>query len=389
MTGYWRSAIIAACMAVSVGSVQARDLTPVEIDGDEAILHVLGLFLADPIACLQDDNCPWTNQSPDTEGGFTLVGTSGAGQLWSWRAPAGEEGTTGQGLHLYFYGIDLNELRPTAPFSSCVQKVSIPFSGDIIPLDYDDNGELENAFIFASPDEQTPASVRLEGNFLEGFFLKMFFDPALCRDRSPALGVASSSPPEQVQALIVDTFGNEQRTEALSPKSLVQAACVDPTKTDPATGAPLSLPISRWVPACRCFESGAAREWHCGILHPDFIAIRRMPLPIQPGKPYEEIWNLVPLGKLDGSVRVTIKSDGFEKPVELELPATSKLPDDHTRPNFGVGAGQTFTLKAMAPDKPGAVPGIAVFEYDMKDAKDESLKSFGLDISLDKSLFKQ
>jgi hypothetical protein len=165
--------------------------------------------------------------------------------------------------------------------------------------------------------------------------------------------------------------------------------CVVPDRTDPETGLPLELPISRDTPVCHCFESGAAREWHCGILHPDFIAIRRVPLPLRPGRPYEEIWTLVPLGELDENVRVTIRSDGFEKPVDLELPAAGKLPADHTRPNLGAGPGQTFTLNAMAPDKPASIPGVAVFEYDMKDAKDDSLKSFGLDISLEKSLFKQ
>jgi hypothetical protein len=382
MTGYWRSAIIAACMAVSVGSVQARDLRLAEIEvGDlEALLHVCGLFLADPITCLAS----WNNESSDIKGEFTLVGTSGAGPVLISRSPSiGEEGTPGQGLYPYFYGFELFDLRPNVPFSSCVQKVSVPFGSDIVPLDYDDDGELEDAWIYALPDRQSPASVHLTGNSTDGFFLTMLFDPGLCRDVF-FLAVASSLRPGPVQALIVDTFGNEQTTEALAPRSLLEA-CL--TRTE--SGAWLPLVISSSVPGCRCFESPAAREWRCGILHPDFIAIRRIPLPIGPGKPYEEIWNLVPLGKLDGSVRVTIKSDGFEKPVELELPATSKLPDDHTRPNFGVGAGQTFTLKAMAPDKPGAVPGIAVFEYDMKDAKDESLKSFGLDISLDKSLFKQ
>ncbi|NOX94134.1 MAG: hypothetical protein GXP04_03270 [Alphaproteobacteria bacterium] len=52
-------------------------------------------------------------------------------------------------------------------------------------------------------------------------------------------------------------------------------------------------------------------------------------------------------------------------------------------------AGETIKVKAMAPKEAMSVPGVAVFEYEMKDAESEFQKSFGLDITIEKDQFGQ
>jgi len=165
--------------------------------------------------------------------------------------------------------------------------------------------------------------------------------------------------------------------------------CVIPGTTDPATGLPVQLPISSSLPACRCFEDAGARELRCGLLHPDFFVIRQVPLPIRLGRPYEEIWRLVPLTALDGSVHVKIKGAGFKKPVQFQYLPQGKTTAENSATNFGRGAGKTFKLEAMAPTAAARMPGMAVFEYKMKDAKTDYLKRFGLDITLEKSMFEK
>jgi len=170
--------------------------------------------------------------------------------------------------------------------------------------------------------------------------------------------------------------------------------CVIPGREDPATGRPFELPISEFVPACRCFQDAGAREMRCGILHPDFFVIRHIPFPLTPGQPYEETWQFAPLTKLDGPVRITLEGAGFSKPVDMTFPSRGQfkgrdLITATKKWNARRGAGETVTVKAMAPKVPMSVPGVAIFDYEMKDADNEFQKRFGLDITIEKDQFGQ
>ena len=165
--------------------------------------------------------------------------------------------------------------------------------------------------------------------------------------------------------------------------------CVIPDKIDPVTGLPLELPISRFVPACRCFQDAGLREFRCGILHPDFFVIRRIPFPLIPGQPYEEVWQFSPLADLDGPVRIRLSGAGFEKPVNIAFSGKTKLSMKNLPAVVKSQEGQTVTLKARAPAKPVTTSGIAIIEYDMKDAGNEFQTRFGLDTTIEEGMFGQ
>lgn len=163
--------------------------------------------------------------------------------------------------------------------------------------------------------------------------------------------------------------------------------CVIPDHIDPATGLPIELPISRYAPACRCFRDAGLRELRCGILHPDFFAIRRIPFPLIPGQPYEEVWQFSPLAKLDGPVRITLEGGGFEKPVHISFPTKTKFSAKNLTAAMKPLAGQTIVLKAKAPAKAVTTPGVAIIEYDMKDADSKFQTRFGLDTTIEQDMF--
>lgn len=73
--------------------------------------------------------------------------------------------------------------------------------------------------------------------------------------------------------------------------------------------------IPAWLPVCRCLQDAGLRETRCALFHPDFFLYRRVPLPIDPGKPYEVLWTLVPLGPIKGVVEVS-------EPLGLKGPLT-------------------------------------------------------------------
>lgn len=154
--------------------------------------------------------------------------------------------------------------------------------------------------------------------------------------------------------------------------------CVIPGSTDPVTGLPYELPISNYVPACRCFADAGAREMRCGILHPDFFIVRRFAFPMVAGKPFEEHWQFTPLTKLDGPVRISISGGGLGKSVGFEFGRKS-----------GNQKTETFSTKAMAPKEAIVIPGSALIQYDMKDAKSEYQRSFGVDTSIYLSRFEK
>ena len=153
--------------------------------------------------------------------------------------------------------------------------------------------------------------------------------------------------------------------------------CVAVGVTDPNTGEWLVLPIGADTPACRCFEDSVARELRCGVLHPDFIMVRRVPLPLIAGKKFTEQWDFTPLTDLDGPVRMTLKGGGLYKPVYRDFGYKAEQ-----------GQTETFKVIGVAPKNLDKAPGLAAFEYGMEDATNEYLKKFGLDTSFDTENYK-
>ena len=137
------------------------------------------------------------------------------------------------------------------------------------------------------------------------------------------------------------------------------------------SGGAVPLPIDAATPVCRCFEDLIFNELRCGILHPDFFIVRRIPFPLPPGRDYVERWQFTPLTDLDGPVYLSISGGGLQQGQKFEF---------KSRP----GARRTMTrsLKAIAPKEALDVKGLAVVNYEMKDAQSEFEKAFGIDTTI-------
>ena len=141
---------------------------------------------APDVNCLFDDDC--TIFVDDTTAAFTYDLMTGAGFLQSRLWPRGQVGTIGAGLFPYLYRIDLRELvGPGNP--ACVSSFSLDF-GPVVPLDYDDDGSLEDMFVVTSGGlgSVAPSAVDLTGGRLT-----VSFSPAICGDFSPEQNNGESS----------------------------------------------------------------------------------------------------------------------------------------------------------------------------------------------------
>lgn len=141
---------------------------------------------ANEVRCLFDDSCTVFTQNKTAA--FTFDGLSGSGVLQSQQWPRGKAGTSGHGLYPYLYRIDMRELVAEGD-PACVDAVSFPF-GPAVPLDYDQDGQLENAFVITSGDDGsiTPDSIDLTNNTLT-----ITLNEAVCSDTSPADNDGNSS----------------------------------------------------------------------------------------------------------------------------------------------------------------------------------------------------
>jgi len=160
------------------------------------------------------------------------------------------------------------------------------------------------------------------------------------------------------------------------------------TITPAGGGAPVD--IDYYAPICRCLSDRTLLELRCAILHPDFFAIRRIPLPLTPGKPYEEIWQILPYTKLDGPINFTLSGKPFEKPVSLEYtPKRLRTYDMKSALSLMRSqSGKAFKVKAIAPESAAAGSAMAVFEYPMEDAEHEIQKHFGVKMTLPEEAYK-
>ena len=137
------------------------------------------------------------------------------------------------------------------------------------------------------------------------------------------------------------------------------------------SGGAVPTPIDYFTPACRCFEDLIINEFRCGIIHPDFVIVRRIPFPLTPGRSYTETWQFTPITGLDGAVRMRISGGGLAQ--EQKFQWSAKGASRRT---------QIRRIPAIAPKEAIDVKGLAVVEYDMQDAQSEMQKTFGIDTSL-------
>ncbi len=138
------------------------------------------------ILCLFDGDCAII--ADDTTSAFTLELMNGSGFLQSRLWPRGDVGTAGVGLFPYLYRVDMTELvGPGNP--GCVTSFSLDF-GPVVPLDYDDDGSLEQVFVITSGGlgSVAPSAVDLTGGELT-----ISFSPPVCGDFSAQQNNGESS----------------------------------------------------------------------------------------------------------------------------------------------------------------------------------------------------
>lgn len=119
---------------------------------------------------------------------FTLESTTGVGMLHTQLWPRGESGSAGAGLFPYLYRVDLRELVGSGN-PGCVTAVSFDF-GPVVPLDYDNDTDLEEVFLLTSGSEGNLAPSAID---MDSGQLTISFSPAICGDFSPAQNNGKSS----------------------------------------------------------------------------------------------------------------------------------------------------------------------------------------------------
>jgi len=153
--------------------------------------------------------------------------------------------------------------------------------------------------------------------------------------------------------------------------------CLIPTPGGGPSGFAPNLPV------CRCLRDEGLREFRCALLHPDFFAIRRIPWPL-PDAPITETWEFYAIAPLDGSVRMTLSGGGIQKPLTKSFGLKSKLG------KLGkLGGPETLVVNGILPKDLLAIPAVATFDYDMKDASSEWETNFSVDRSIDPDQFEQ
>lgn len=135
------------------------------------------------------------------------------------------------------------------------------------------------------------------------------------------------------------------------------------------------VPADPYSGACRCFQDADLREMRCGILHPDFFIERITPLPLKPGKLYDEVWRFTRLTNIDGPVRMSAEGLGRSKPQIHYFGVKGKQGTTETK---------TFTLRAPSQT---ISPGVTTFEYDMRNADDDSFRFFSFDTTISGDAF--
>lgn len=297
---------------------------------------------APPINCLFARDCRITVS--DFSAPITLPGARGEGFLQSRTAPPGEPATVGEGLVPYEYRIDLRAIGGVTA-APCITELSLDF-GPFEALDYDGDGSPEDVFVVSRGGLGSvgPASAdRVGGRIV------FRFEPAVCAGNRPGagestffFGLAAAGPPQPVDARL-----------SVSPGGVLDLEARAPGGSGAGAGPCLpGLPISEEAPVCRCLRDPVARELRCALLDPDFLLVRRTPLPIPPGEPFAVRWTFVPFDGFSGSLLVEEGvAPGFHRP---QGPVPLKFGRER---GDGKGVTREYRLVASPGEERTWVPG--------------------------------
>jgi hypothetical protein len=235
-------------------------------------------------------------------------------------------------------------------------------------------GPAGAGFRLVPPTGPVPACGRITGPS-EGRCAAAF--ALVCSDRTPATVTI-----EQVGATLGASADVVRATDFVTPARYTfrcpdppgrpRTSCIVIGTADSPGETP--LPFGRELPICRCLQDEGARELRCGILHPDFLAVRRVPLPVVAARPFTERWEFLALTPLEGPVVVTITGAGVADPVKLSF---------GTRGQGRPGKVESHVVKGIAPKEPATVPGTADFAYGMKDAESDLERAFRVDRTIE------
>jgi len=203
--GIFLGTALFACLFGSVSTVSAVSL----------ILTIVG---APDINCKFDTDCRiFVNDFSDH---FILPGAAGDAFLQSRSFPEGQPLTEGEGLFAYLYRIDLRELAGILQIP-CISQFKVAWVGGVVPLDYDNDSQLEDVFVVTSGGLGTVAPIAAEKTW---HTITFTFNPLVCAGSSAGggdstffFGLASSAPPQVVTARLMDLEGGVTVVQARSP----------------------------------------------------------------------------------------------------------------------------------------------------------------------------
>ena len=274
---------------------------------------------APAVNCVFAAGPPCTLSVTDHVGHFAVPAASGDGVLQSRTFPVGAPGTRGAGRFPYEYRVDLTRAAGLTA-KICVRSLEIDF-GPVVPLDYAGSGRLSDVYVVASGGIGTVAPSSAEQT---GRTVTFHFSPAVCPGNRPGagetsffFGMASASPPADVEAKLALTDGSNVTTSARAP----QAGPPPPEEhvgceVIPAgPGSPATVPIDPTTPACRCFQDLALRlDTQCGFFLPGLELFWRIPIPLPPGDPFAIDIAAWPFSEAGARARVSLATpEGFQR----------------------------------------------------------------------------
>jgi hypothetical protein len=199
----------------------------------------------------------------------------------------------------------------------------------------------------------------------------------ICSDRTPA-----SVTIDRVRASLYEGDSNRVLATDVEDPARYTFTCGGPPPGSSssctvigAAGAPgaVPLPFGRDLPICRCLRDEGAREFRCGLLHPDFFLLRRTPIPLIAGRRFTEVWEFLALSQLDAPVTVEMTGAGLVAPVLHSFGAAGRQP----------GKIERFEVKAEVPKGAMSLRDRADFKYERKDAGTELERAWSVDRTLE------
>lgn len=245
----------------------------------------------------------------------------------------------------------------------------------------DDLPDTAGDFVFIELDSPLPV-----GNFDDALAMVLINFTGSCelaapvngnsyRDGEATIGTAVSGPPfVQWEFLNGGDFANNPddlafRTYLRDNESVFATErCFAPGTDNVRSGY--------YAGSCRCFADMGQGKMRCNGSHPHFSIVREIPWPLTPGERYREVWKFTRYRKLDGTVRMRLEGADFDQTITRTF-------GNRARP----GMIEAVAYEKVAPDVIGEYPGIARFDYNMRNADDDSFRFFGFDISIKEENF--